>query len=671
MPTQTASPSRARKVKKTTAKPVRPTSDRRLPVGAEVVPEGVHFRVWAPKRKKVEVVFEGPEGDWPVTLALSREKGGYFSGLVEGAGAGALYRFRLDEEENLYPDPASRFQPEGPHGPSQVIDPDSYSWKDADWRGVGPEGQVVYEMHIGTFTPEGTWEAAARELPELARLGITVLELMPVADFPGTFGWGYDGVNLFAPTRLYGTPDDFRRFIDRAHAAGLGVILDVVYNHLGPDGNYLKQFADAYFTDRYTNDWGEAINFDGNQSDGNDAGPVREFFLANAGYWIREFHLDGLRLDATQDVKDASEEHILAVIARRVREASGGRGVYLVAENEPQETKLVRPPEKGGYGIDALWNDDWHHTVIVALTGRSEAYYTDYCGSPQELISAAKYGYLYQGQRYNWQEQRRGSSALGLPRWKFVNYIQNHDQVANSARGERCHKLSNPGAFRAMTALLLLGPATPMLFQGQEFFASNPFLYFADHKPELAKQVRAGREEFLAQFPSITLPETIEGIPDPADPETFERCKLDFSEREGNAAAYALHEDLLRLRREDPVFRAQAAGGIDGAVLGSHAFVLRFFHEDGDRLLVVNLGQDLKLGPAPEPLLGPPEGHRWEVLWDSENPRYGGSGAPPAEDEGGGWRLPGNAAVALRPVVPSEKSSGTGARSARKGRKKT
>jgi maltooligosyltrehalose trehalohydrolase len=667
MPTKTATPSRARKSKTSTAKPARSISGRRLPVGAEVVPGGVHFRVWAPKRRKVEVVFEelekGSEGDRPSTLTLDREgKEGYFSGLAEGAAAGALYRFRLDGEENLYPDPASRFQPEGPHGPSQAIDPDAYSWRDAGWSGVRPEGQVVYEMHVGTFTPEGTWEAAARELPELARLGITVLEIMPIADFPGRFGWGYDGVDLFAPTRLYGTPDDFRRFVDRAHEAGIGVILDVVYNHLGPDGNYLKQFADAYFTDRYVNDWGEAINFDGD-----DAGPVREFFEANAGYWIREFHLDGLRLDATQDVKDASVDHILAAVVRRVRETGGARSMFLVAENEPQETRLVRPPEQGGYGIDALWNDDWHHTVIVALTGRSEAYYTDYCGSPQELISAAKYGYLYQGQRYNWQEQRRGSSSLGLPHWKFVNYVQNHDQVANSARGERCHKLSNPGAFRAMTALLLLGPATPMLFQGQEFFASNPFLYFADHEPELAKLVRKGREEFLAQFPSITLPETVEGIPDPSDPETFERCKLDFTERESNASAYALHEDLLRLRREDPVFRAQAAGGIDGAVLGPRAFVLRFFDEGGDRLLVVNLGQDLRLGPAPEPLLGPPEGKRWEVLWDSENPRYGGSGAPPAEDEEGGWRLPGNAAMALRPVAPVE----TTARSARKGKKKS
>ncbi|HYU34614.1 MAG TPA: malto-oligosyltrehalose trehalohydrolase [Thermoanaerobaculia bacterium] len=624
-----------------------PQCARRLPVGAEVVSEGVHFRVWAPRCRKVEAVFEGPSGDWPLATGLDPEGDGYFSGLAEGAGAGALYRFRLDDGESLSPDPASRFQPEGPHGPSQVIDPSAYRWRDGGWRGLRPEGQVVYEMHIGTFTREGTWEAAARELPELARLGITVLEVMPVAEFPGAFGWGYDGVDLFAPTRLYGTPDDFRRFVDRAHELGLGVILDVVYNHLGPDGNYLERFSESYFTNRHENDWGKAINFDGD-----DAGPVRDFYLSNAGYWIEELHLDGLRLDATQDVKDDSEDHILAAIARRVREAGGARSTWLVAENEPQETRLVRPPGEGGYGIDALWNDDWHHTAMVALTGRSEAYYTDYCGSPQELISAARYGFLYQGQRYTWQKQRRGSPSFGLPPWAFVQYLQNHDQVANSARGERCHRLSNPGAFRALTALLLLGPATPMLFQGQEFCASGPFLFFADHHEELARAVRRGREEFLAQFPSIALPANREGIPDPAARETFERSKLDWSERSSHARCYALHEDLLRLRREDPVFRAPAAARVDGAVLGPSSFVLRFFapggETSGDRLLVVNLGRDLELAPAPEPLLAPPEGARWKVVWDSEDPKYGGSGAPPAEDEEGGWRLRGFAAAVLR-----------------------
>ena len=624
----------------------RPRPRRRFPIGAEVLPGGgVHFRAWAPGRRLVEVVFEDGRRSFP----LQAEEGGYFAGTSADAADGTRYRFRLDGDSQLYPDPSSRFQPEGPHGPSQVIDPGRFRWTDQDWPGVGRDGQVIYEMHLGTFTPEGTWEAAARELPELARLGITVLEVMPVAEFPGRFGWGYDGVNLFAPTRLYGAPDDFRRFVDAAHAAGLGVILDVVYNHLGPDGNYLEPFSKDYFTDRYKNEWGKAINFDGPDGGGGGAGPVREFFLTNAAYWIDEFHLDGLRLDATQQIFDSSAEHILVALTRAVREAGKGRATLLVAENEPQETRLVRPTDTGGYGLDSLWNDDFHHSALVALTGRNEAYYTDYLGTPQEFISSVKWGYLYQGQRYRWQKKRRGSPSLDLDPACFVNFIQNHDQVANSARGLRCQLLTSPGRYRAMTALLLLAPQTPMLFQGQEFASSSPFFYFADHKKELAKLVCKGRAEFLAQFPSIASPDMQACLPDPADPRTFERCKLNLGERQVHAEALALHADLLRLRREQAVFRSQKRGGVDGAVLGHGAFVLRFFGEEGeDRLLLVNFGRDVHLDPAPEPLLAPPAGMLWETLWSSEDPRYGGSGTPPVDTEEN-WLIPGEAAVVLRP----------------------
>jgi maltooligosyltrehalose trehalohydrolase len=622
---------------------------RRLPVGAEMQPEGgAHFRVWAPRRRRVAVVLEGGAGPTAgrerSTFELTAEGDGYFSGLVADAQAGMRYRFRLDDDPTPYPDPASRFQPEGPHGPSQLIDPTRFEWNDGAWRGVPPTGQVLYEMHIGTFTHEGTWEAAGRELPELAAAGITVLEVMPVSDFPGRFGWGYDGVNLFAPARLYGEPDDFRRFVDRAHAAGLGVILDVVYNHFGPDGNYLKQFSEDYFTDRYQNEWGEAINFDGRS-----AGPVREFFLANAGYWVEEFHVDGLRLDATQQIFDASPEHILAAITRRVRAAGGRRATYLVAENEPQHVKLVRPLDRGGYGIDALWNDDFHHSAMVALSGHNEAYYMDYLGGPQEFISALKWGYLYQGQRYAWQKKRRGTPTFGVPPAAFVTFVQNHDQIANSARGWRCDRLTSPGRYRALTALMLLGPGTPMLFQGQEFAASSPFHFFADHKPELNALIRQGRTKFLEQFRSLTRPDIQRCFADPGSPATFEACKLEFAERERHAEAYALHKDLLRLRREDPVFGSQRPRGLDGAVLRSDAFVLRFFGEAGDdRLVLVNLGRDLHLDPAPEPLLAPPEGRAWELLWSSEDPRYGGCDTAPVESEEN-WRIPGEAAVVLIP----------------------
>jgi maltooligosyltrehalose trehalohydrolase len=617
-----------------------PTTVRRLPVGAEVHPDGgVHFRVWAPRRKRVEVVL----GDGS-SHALEPEGKGYFAALVEEARPGTLYRYRVDGG-GAFPDPASRFQPEGPHGPSQVVDPDAYPWNDRAWRGVSLKRQVIYELHVGTFTREGTWEAAARELEYLAHTGITVIEMMPVAEFSGGFGWGYDGVDIYAPTHLYGAPDDLRRFVDRAHACGIGVILDVVYNHLGPDGNYLKEFAPDYFSDRYRNEWGEPLNFDGPGSLA-----VREFFVANAGYWIDEYHMDGLRLDATQQIFDASPVNVMREMTQRVRDAARGRGTLVVAENEPQEVKLVRPPERGGYGMDALWNDDLHHSARVALTGRNEAYYSDYLGSPQELLSAVKYGYLYQGQRYAWQKKRRGSAGLDVSPCRFVNYIENHDQVANSALGARMHALTSPGRLRAVTALILLAPGTPMLFQGQEFGSTAPFFYFADHEPGLAEAVRKGRWEFLSQFPSISQSSMKDALPDPGARATFERSKLDWEERERHAHVLALHRDLLRLRREEPALDCDAEGSVDGAVLGPEAFVVRFFHDEGDRLMIVNLGRDLALVPAPEPLLAPPEASRWELAWSSEDPRYGGAGTPQVESEERGWHLPGHCAVVLRPA---------------------
>ncbi len=471
-------------------------------------------------------------------------------------------------------------------------------------------------MHVGTFTSEGSWDSALRELPALAELGITCVEIMPVAEFPGRFGWGYDGVNLFAPTRLYGRPDDFRRFVDDAHAVGIAVILDVVYNHFGPDGNYLKSFSAAYFTDRYENEWGEAINFDGP-----DSGPVREFFIANAGYWIDEYHLDGLRLDATQAIFDRSEDHILAAVVRQVRSAGRGRITFVVGENEPQHAKLVRPAEHGGYGLDALWNDDFHHSAMVALTGHHEAYYSDYRGRPREFVAAAKHGFLYQGQRYQWQQKARGTPTLDLPAECFVVFLQNHDQIANSGTGERCHALTSPGRLRAMTAYFLLMPGIPMLFQGQEFAASTPFFYFADHEIELARDVRDGRRLSLAQFPSLATSEMQASLPIPVDIDTFRRSVLDLGERERHATIYALHRDLLELRRTDPVLGQRPCRSMaprSQTRPGCCAFSRR---GGADRLLIVNLGRDLLLGPAPEPLLAPVEGQAWRLLWSSEAPR--------------------------------------------------
>ena len=611
------------------------------PVGAQKIEGGTHFRVWAPDRKSIRVATSSD-----ANLPLTKQSDGYFSGYLSRTGEGARYAYEVDGE-GPFADPASRFQPEGPHGFSEVIDPSRFVWTDSDWRGISIEGQIIYEMHIGTFTREGTYRAAMKHLPLLAELGVTTLEVMPLADFPGKFGWGYDGVNLFAPTRLYGRPDDFRSFVSYAHGLGLAVILDVVYNHIGPDGNYLPKFSAGYFSPKHKTDWGDAIDFYGKGS-----GPVREYFSANAAYWIREFHLDGLRLDATQTIFDESPEHILTLIAHKSRQAAGDRGIVLVAENESQEARLVRSREKSGYDLDALWNDDFHHSATVAVTGHKEAYYSDYLGAPQELISAAKHGYLFQGQWYEWQKKRRGSPALDLRPPAMVNYVQNHDQVANSGRGLRLDQLTSPGRLRAITALTLLLPGTPMLFQGQEFGSSAPFLFFADHNPELAKAVRTGRAQFLAQWRSLA-----SGGLEYADPcavSTFERCKIDHSERESNPEITRLHKDLLRLRGEEPVFRRQTRQ-FDGAVLGAEAFLLRFFGDqpDGDRLLLVNLGRDLKLSPSPEPLLAPPDNCEWRILWSSEDPAYGGDGTAPFDSEQN-CTVPAHAAIVLAPGATVE-----------------
>ncbi|MDQ2825293.1 MAG: malto-oligosyltrehalose trehalohydrolase [Verrucomicrobiota bacterium] len=624
---------------------------RRYPIGAEIIGANeTHFRLWAPKVQNVDVVLEtSAEKNARRTFhPLSREESGYFSGSV-AAGAGACYRFRVDGGEHFFPDPASRYQPDGPHGSSSVVDPSTFKWSDPKWRGRKLKGQMIYEMHIGTFTQEGTWKAAVEQLPELARIGITVIEMMPIGDFPGDFGWGYDGVNLFAPTRLYGTPDDLRSFIDRAHALNLSVILDVVYNHFGPDGNYLRVFSEDYFTPKHENDWGESINFDGPNS-----GPVREFYITNARYWTEEFHFDGFRFDATQDVHDESDEYIVGAAGRAARLAAGERSLILVAENEPEETKLARPRREGGDDLDGLWNDDLHHTTIVALTGRREAYYTDYWGAPQEFISAAKYGYLYQGQPYSWQEAPRGTPTFGLPPEAFVAFIENHDQVANTASGDRLRFQTSPGRYRAMTALLLLGPWTPMLFQGQEFGTSTPFMFFTQvGDSSMREAIRKGRFKFLAQFPSLADDETQKNLPVPSDPKVFERCKLDFSEREKNREFYDLHVDLIRLRREDSRFSKQISGGVDGAVLGPASFVLRYIAEENDhRLLVVNFGNLQKLTSIPEPLLAPPLGFEWESIWTTESPSYGGPGAVTVATQNE-WTLPAEATVALR-LVPEK-----------------
>ena len=654
---------------------MKPPENRKWAQGAEVLADGaVSFRVWAPEHHRVEVVLQRRAGRPHQTASaaatfddvrpLREAGGGYWGAVFDDVRAGDRYRYRLGGEPPDLPDPAARYLPEGPHGAAEVVDPRSFRWSDTTWTGLSLTRQSLYELHVGTFSPEGTWEGAMARLPLLRDLGITALEVMPVSEYAGRFGWGYDGVAWFAPSRLYGTPDQFRAFVDRAHALGLGVLLDVVYNHFGPVGDYTARFSRHYVA-REKTEWGAAVNYDS----GPEAAAVRALAVDNAAYWIDEFHLDGLRLDATQSIQDRSTEHVITAIARAARGAAGGRRLLLIGENEPQDARLLRThAEIGvGSGLDALWNDDFHHCAHVALTGRAQAYFSDFTGDAREWIATTKHGFLYQGQRSAWQKHPRGHSARGLPMNAFVAFIENHDQIANSLWGTRLWQQSSAAQHRAMTALLLLGPWTPLLFQGQEWNSEAPFFYFADHETQLAAEVSRGRADFLSQFPGYATGEARARLRDPADADTFESSRLRWGEREQpeHAAALRLHTDLLRLRRDDPTLGINAPAGVtlDATVLGPSCGVVRLF-VDGpvggtqarDRLLLVNLGADLRLERPAEPLLAPPAepAHaRWRMAWSSEDPSYGGHGC--AEPDGGesgdcGWLIPGAAAVLLIPV---------------------
>ncbi len=615
-------------------------SMRRYPIGAELLDGGVSFRVWAPDYEGVDLVLQN--GD---RHALQQEEHGYWSVFVQGLSAGERYRFALSGQGDLLPDPCSRFQPEGAPGPSMVIDPKAFQWSDSDWKGPEQQG-VYYELHVGTFTPEGTFAAASEKLAWLKDLGVTVVELMPVNTCVGSFGWGYDGVLLFAPTLNYGEPDDLRRFVDRAHELGLGVIHDVVYNHFGP-GEICPRFAQDYYSQRPANEWGKSMNFDGPNSE-----PVREFFCANAAYWIDEFHFDGLRIDATQALLDDSPEHIVIALGRAARSAAKDRTILLVSENEPQESYQVRDPDKGeGFGLDALWNDDFHHSARVALTGRNEAYFHDHQGRAQEFASAAKYGFLFQGQRYDWQNANRGHFGLDLQPHHFIHFIQNHDQIANTPGSNRIGQLTSPSLLRAMTALLLLGPQSPMLFQGQEFGATTKFAYFLDQEGEIAEAVAAGRKAFVCQFPSLDEQAAQDSLPLPHERSTFLNSKLDWGEAERNRPVVELHRDLLRLRQETPAIRrSQQERSVDTSTLSENAFLLRFFgeHQSDDRLLLVNFGGDLRVRSIPDPLYAPPAGHKWVRVWSSESVRYGGTGQRDIDTDEP-WVLTGHTTLLFEP----------------------
>jgi maltooligosyltrehalose trehalohydrolase len=603
-----------------------------------ITPDGARFRVWAPRAFTVSLLIEKEASEHP----LLRAANGYFEAFLPGIAVGTRYRYRVDGS-GPYPDPCSRFQPDGPHGASQLVDTSRFAWTDQSWQGTSMAGQVLYELHVGAFTPEGTFDAAVSKLTLLRDLGITTIELMPVAEFPGRFNWGYDGVQLFAPYHGYGDAQGLMRFVDAAHRLELAVILDVVYNHLGPDGNYLMKYSESYFTTRYENEWGAAINFDGAESAG-----VRAFFLENVRYWIEDFHLDGLRLDATQSIHDSGTTHILQEIVTKAHAAAAGRSILITAENEPQTARHLLPIPQGGFGFDAMWNDDFHHAARVAATGSHEGYFTDYRGTAQEFVATAKRGFLFQGQYYGWQKQPRGGRVTSQPASAFVVFTQNHDQVANTFYGQRLHQITSAGRERALTALLLLGPQTPLLFMGQEFSSDAPFPFFADHNPDLRAKVHAGRREFLSQFPSYATPAAQAAILDPAALDTFMAAKLNWQQRAAKASVLGLYRDLLRLRREDAVIKAQDRHALDGAVLGEHCLILRWFATEAgaERLLLVNLAADLELRPLAEPLLAPVEGRSWQVLWSSDDPAYGGGGRRSVYTDGQ-WFAPAEQATLL------------------------
>ena len=519
----------------------------RLERGAQLTPEGVRFSVWAPtaKRVAVRVTTDGRERDH----ALARGDDGVWSGLVGSAGAGSDYRYVLDGERAL-PDPVSRHQPEGPHGPSRVVDPGAFEWTDDEWRGVPLAEYAIYEMHVGTFSDEGTFDGAIRHLPELAELGVTAIEVMPIAQFPGARNWGYDGVGLYAVQNSYGGPEGFRRFVDAAHAQGLAVVLDVVYNHVGPEGNYLGAYG-PYFTERYRTPWGQAVNYDDADSD-----EVRRFVIDNAVHWVTEYHVDGLRLDAIHGIFDFGASHVLRELAEAVRDAGrrAGRETVVIGESDLNDPRVVRAGGEG-WGLDAQWSDDFHHAMHAALTGERSGYYADFGGLDQ-VAKALRDRFVYDGRYSPHRRRRHGAPALDVPAERFVICLQNHDQVGNRATGERLSSLVSFDQLKLGAAVLLLAPYVPMLFMGEEWGETNPFLYFANHGDEaLVEAVRKGRREEFKAFGWG------DDVPDPFAEETFARSRLDRGKlaEPHHAALRALYRDLLRLRRREAALRPGGA----------------------------------------------------------------------------------------------------------------
>lgn len=578
------------------------------PVGAQVHDGGVTFRAWAPGHKSVRVA----TGDGTTTryVELEAETGGpagFFSGRDEPGRPGDLYWFEVDRE--LLPDPASRFQPRGVDGPSQVIDPQSYAWRATAWQRPALRGRVIYELHVGTFTPEGTFAAAIERLDALVELGVNTIELMPLADFAGDRNWGYDGVRPFAPARCYGHPDDLRALIDAAHARGLGVIIDVVYNHLGPCGNVLPKFSPHYFEADRDSGWGAGLNFDGDRS-----GPVREFFLQNACLWFDEYRVDGLRLDAVHAIEDASRPHFIAEVAA----VAHARGAFVIAEDERNDATIITPAEAGGWGVDGMWSDDFHHTLRVALTHQRETFFANYTGTIDEWVTTLRMGWLYHGQYFRTWKRERGTPAGHLGPEQFVLCISNHDQVGNRPLGDRLSEAVSPEAYRAVSMLLCLSPYTPMLFMGQEWAARTPFPFFTDLPGEVGENLARSRLREFRERGALYSAEMLAQMPDPQAPSTFQAAKLNWTEREQpeHRCILALYRECLRLRATHPIFQSPSRDRWSVDKLRDTTLALHWRDRAGEWLLTVSVVTAATLEPA-----GPGE---WELVLSSNDRRFGG-----------------------------------------------
>ncbi len=591
-----------------------------MPFGAEVLGSGeVRFRLWAPQARNVDVCLSPRPQEF---LPTNSVRSGWYELVTNRARAGSLYKFRIDGGSSV-PDPASRFQPEDVHGPSEVIDPEGFSWQDHDWRGLSWEQAVIYELHVGTFSPQGSFAGVEARLDYLRELGITAIEIMPVADFPGRRNWGYDGVLPFAPDSSYGRPDDLRHLVQTAHQKGLMVLLDVVYNHFGPEGNYLRAYAPQFFTDRYHTPWGDGINFDGP-----DSRPVREFFIHNALYWLTEFHIDGLRLDAVHAIADDSRPDILTEIAESIRRRIGAeRNIHLVLENDKNAARYLQRNESRQPRLyDAQWNDDIHHALHVIVTGEKDGYYSDYADCPvQHLGRCLAEGFDFQGQGSAYRDgERRGECSRGLPPTAFVSFLQNHDQIGNRAFGERVSKLADARALKAAMSIILLSPQPPLLFMGEEFGAETPFLFFCDFGPDLAKKVTEGRRNEFSRFQRFREPSVRERIPDPSADSTFQASKIDWAclpqprHREW-LQYYRLLLDIRR-RRIVPMISAIEAERTTATTIADRGLRVTWAAGAAGSLTVI-----ANLGPAAMPDFLLPLG---ELLYSTEERSSGGGTMP-------------------------------------------